>query len=64
MRDFVVERGLEPAYLCPFVSDNPAERLALALAQPPVSPDALAADRAALACHFDNMIDTLGLPRQ
>ena len=61
IRELVVERGLEPAYLCPFAGERPAWRLALALADPVVRPDALAADRAALDRHFDRLVAALGL---
>ncbi len=58
IRDFVIDRELEASYLLPHVSTRPAIRVELALTAP--RPDA-AADRAALAAHFDRMVRALAL---
>jgi hypothetical protein len=64
IRDFIVDRELEASYLCPFVGARPGARVNLALAERKPATASLAADRAALARHFDRMTEALGLPRR
>jgi len=61
IRDFVVERDLQASYASPYVGASPAARLRLALAQRTPAAAQLAADRAALAMHFDRLVAALGL---
>jgi polysaccharide pyruvyl transferase WcaK-like protein len=61
IRELVIDRELEPSYMCPFVGARPAARLQIALANRTTPTAALAADRAALARHFDRMVVALGL---
>jgi hypothetical protein len=61
IRDFVVDRELEPSYLLPFGGARPAVRVKLALAERRTGAAALAADRVALARHFDRLVESLGL---
>ncbi len=61
IRDFIVDRELEPSYLCPYIATRPAARLRLALAERRPADEVLANDRAALARHFDRMVAALEL---
>jgi hypothetical protein len=63
IRDFIVDRELEPSYVVPALGTHPAARLQLALADRhrAAATTALAADRAALERHFDRLVAALGL---
>jgi len=63
IRDFIVDRELEPSYLSPYVGTRVAARVAIALGNRKPAHAQLAADRAALADHFDRMARALGLTR-
>jgi len=61
IRDFIIDRELEHAYVIPFACARPAARLRLALSQRTSTATALAADLDALGRHFDRMIAAVGL---
>lgn len=66
LRELVIDRELEAAYLSPFLGGRVAARLELALGQRAILASrmraALAIDRAALALHFDRLVAALALP--
>jgi hypothetical protein len=64
VREFIVDRGLEERYLCPYLGERPELKVALAWdgcgdAGPRLRA-AAAEDRARLAAHFDALVAALG----